>query len=71
MEVKVRLPEDVGMEFARISEENWQLLFSRFIKAKLDEIREINAIVSKSKASEEQAKELADEVSSAIAKRLK
>lgn len=68
-ELVVRVPNDVGMEFSNISEENWQLLFSRFIRTKLDELREIDSIVSKSKANEEQVKELSDKVRSAIAKR--
>jgi len=46
------------------------LIFSRFLRRELEDIREIESIVSKSKLTEEQAKELADEVSLAIAKRL-
>lgn len=70
-ELKVKIPEDIGMEFDKISEKDWQLLFSRFIKSKLDEIREVESIVSKSKATEGQVKELADEVSGSIIAELK
>ena len=69
-ELKVVIPEDIGIELGKISNEDWQLLFSRFLRRELEEIREIESIVSKSKLTEEQAKELADEVSLAIAKRL-
>ncbi|HJH27388.1 MAG TPA: hypothetical protein C5S37_11665 [Methanophagales archaeon] len=69
-EIVVKVPEDIGIELGRVSEEIWQLLFSRFLRRELEEIREIEAIVSKSKLTEEQAKELADEVSLSIAKRL-
>lgn len=69
-ELVVKVPEDIGIEFGKISKADWQLLFSRFLRRELEEIREIEAIVSKSKLTEEQAKELADEVSLAIAKRL-
>ncbi|MFV9676690.1 MAG: hypothetical protein ACNYVW_03465 [Methanosarcinales archaeon] len=69
-EIVVKVPEDIGIELGRVSEENWQLLFSRFLRRELGEIRELEAIVSKSKLTEEQAKALADEVSLAIAKRL-
>jgi len=69
-EVVVKVPEDIGIELGRVSEENWQLIFSRFLRRELEDIREIESIVSKSKLTEEQAKELADEVSLAIAKRL-
>ena len=40
------------------------------LKRKLEAIREIESIVSKSKLTKEKAKELADEVSLAIAKKL-
>ncbi len=69
-EIVVKVPEDIGIELGRVSEENWQLLFSRFLRRELEEIRELEAILSKSKLTEEQAKDLADEVSLAIAKRL-
>ena len=69
-EIVVKVPEDIGIELGRVSEENWQLLFSRFLRRELEEIRALEAILSKSKLTEEQAKELADEVSLAIAKRL-
>ena len=69
-EVMFKVPEDIGIELGKISKEDWQLLFSRFLRRELEEIREIESIVSKSKLTEEQAKELADEVSLSIAKRL-
>ena len=69
-ELKVEVPEDISREFSKISDMDWQLIFSRFLKRELDRIKEIESIVSKSKATEEQVKELADEVSLSIAKRL-
>ena len=69
-ELVVKVPEDIGIELGKISTEDWQLLFSRFLRRELEEIREIEAIVSKSKLTEAKANELADEVSLAIAKRL-
>ena len=69
-ELKVEIPEDISEEFSKISDVDWQLIFSRFLRDKLDKIREIESIVSKSKATEGHVKELADEVSLAIAKRL-
>ena len=69
-ELVVKVPEDIGIELGKISTEDWQLLFSRFLRRELEEIREIESIVSKSKLTEAKANELADEVSLAIAKRL-
>ena len=67
-EVVVKIPEELK-EFESISPINWQLLFSRFLKRELERIKEVEAIVSKSKMTQEQAEELADEVSLAVSKR--
>lgn len=77
-EVLLRVPDDVRREFEAllgrgISESMWQLLFSRFLKEelreKLSRIKRIESIVSKSKLTEKQAKELADEASLSLSKR--
>ena len=77
-ELVVEIPDDVRREFKTIfgkemPEEMWQLLFSRFLneelRKKLLEIKKIESIISKSKLTEKQAKELADEVSLSVTKR--
>ena len=77
-ELLLRVPNEVRREFEamlgrEIPEKMWQLLFSRFLneelREKLLEIKKIESIVSKSKLTEKQAKELADEVSLSISKR--
>jgi len=77
-ELLLRVPDEVRREFEtvlgrEIPEKMWQLLFSRFLneelREKLSKIKRIESIVSKSKLTEEQAKELADEVSLSISKR--
>jgi len=74
----LEVPYDVRREFEAVFGEEmpdrmWQLLFSRFLneelRGKLHEIRRIESIVSRSKLTQEQADELADELSSSIAKR--
>lgn len=74
----MRVPYDVRREFEMVfgrgvTDATWQLLFSRFLneelREKLDRIKRIESIVSKSKLTEEQAEELADEVSLSVAKR--
>lgn len=65
----IHVPKDVGREFPNVSREDWQLLFSRFVRAKFEEIMEVNSLVSKSKASEGEIKELSDRTRSRIAKR--
>ena len=77
-ELLLRVPDEVRREFEtvlgrEIPEKMWQLLFSRFLneelREKISEIKRIESIVSKSKLTEKQAKELADEVSLSISKR--
>ena len=77
-ELKLEVPDDVRMEFEalfgkKMPESMWQLLFSRFLneelRKKLSEIKKIESIVSRSKLTEKQAKELADEVSMSLSKR--
>ena len=70
IEIRVSLPEDIEIELNKIPKENWQILFSRLLKEKLEEIKEMETILSKSKLTESKAKELADEISLSIAKRL-
>ncbi|NMX21018.1 hypothetical protein C5S30_00975 [ANME-1 cluster archaeon GoMg4] len=77
-ELLLRIPYDVRREFEmvfgkKVTDATWQLLFSRFLNEELreksDRIKRIESIVSRSKLTEKQAKELADEVSVSIAKR--
>ncbi|GEM_PF-3407030 len=78
-ELKLEVPDDVRVQFEelfgnKMPEGMWQPLFSRFLndelRKKLSEIKRIESIVSKSKLTEKQAKELADEVSMSLTKRL-
>ena len=70
VKVEIIIPEDVSKEFRSISEENWQMLFARFVSTKLDALREIDAIVATSKAAKEDVDLLSDDVRSAIVKRM-
>ena len=73
MSITIEIPEDMKEEFNEIPDEQWQLLFSQFMKNKLDERKkwnEVKKIIDKSQMTQEQADELADEVSIAIARRI-
>ncbi len=65
--VKVGVPEDLK-EIVEISEAEISLAVNRFLKKKLLEIAEIERILSKSKLSEERAREVAREISLSLAK---
>ena len=77
-ELILRVPDDVRREFetvsgTEVSESALQLLFSRFLqeelREKLQKIKRIESIASRSKLTESQAKELADKSSISVAKR--
>lgn len=67
-ELKVEIPEELK-ELASASNINWQLALERRLKEELEELARLKRIVDKSMLTEEQAKELADEVSLSLARR--
>jgi len=66
--LRLEVPEDLK-EIAEISEAEISLAVNRFLKRKLLEIAEIERILSKSKLSEERAREIAREISLSLAKK--
>jgi len=68
VEITISIPEEIE-ELAYISKINWQLAILRKLKEEFEELAEVKSIVSKSKLTQEQADELADEVNLALAKR--
>ncbi|MAG01891.1 hypothetical protein CMI42_01000 [Candidatus Pacearchaeota archaeon] len=71
MAIIVEVPQDMREEFGNISNEKWQLLFSKYLREKLNEMQEIDNIVNKSKMTEEQAEKLANEVSLSIYEKMR
>ena len=68
--ITISIPEELK-ELAYISKINWQLVVARKLKEELEELVKIKRIVSKSKLTEEQADELANEVNLSLADRYK
>lgn len=68
VEITISIPEELE-ELAYISKINWQLAILRKLKEEFEELAEVKSIVSKSKLTQEQADELADEVSLSLAKK--
>lgn len=67
-ELVVEIPDELE-ELKSVSRINWQLAVEKRLKEEFEELARIKRIVAKSKLTEEQAKELADEVNLALAKR--
>ena len=57
-EFKIQIPEDVGLDVSSISPEKWQLMFNNFMREKMEEIRRVDKIVAKSKATEKDVEEI-------------
>lgn len=68
-ELMVNIPEELESEFKAIPKLELSILINRVLKDKLLKVIRFKKIVSKSKLTEEQAEELADEVSLSLAKR--
>lgn len=67
-ELKVKIPDELE-ELSSASKINWQLAVERRLKEEFEELARIKRILAKSKLTEEQAKEMSDEVNIALARR--
>ena len=67
-ELKIKIPEEIGF-FKQVSDIDWSILASKLIKSKLDRISEVQRIVAKSKLTEDDVKEISDEINISLAKR--
>ena len=68
-ELIVNIPEELESEFNIIPKLELSILINKVLKDKLLKVVRFKKIVSKSKLTEEQAEELANEVSGSLAKR--
>ncbi len=69
-EVVIKLPEDLK-ELESAPKIRWQLVVERRLKEELDELAALKRIIENSELTEEEAKELTEEVNRALAKRYK
>lgn len=67
-EVCVNIPDELK-ELSSVSKINWQLIVGRILKEEFEELTRVKKIVDKSKLTEEQAKELANEINLSLAER--
>lgn len=67
-EIVVKVPPDLA-ELENASPITWQLAIEERLKQEFEEMARLKRILDKSEMTEEQAKQLADEVSLALAKR--
>ncbi|MBU1252164.1 MAG: hypothetical protein KJ905_01710 [Nanoarchaeota archaeon] len=68
-ELRIRIPEELESEFKAIPNLDLSILVSKILVNKLSRLIRFKQIVSKSQLTEKQAEELANEVSTSLAKR--
>ena len=69
IELKVKIPEELESELKQLPDIELSIFLTNLLRKKLSRAIEFKQIVSKSKLTEEQAEELADEISMSLAKR--
>ncbi|KAF5415912.1 MAG: hypothetical protein C5S38_03445 [Candidatus Methanophagaceae archaeon] len=67
----IEIPEELKEEMEELPDLNWQLVVRRSLKRELEEVLELKRIISKSKLTEADVKELSDKINESLAKRLR
>lgn len=68
-EVTIKIPGELESEFKAIPRMDLSILVNKILMDKLSRVIRFKQIISKSQLTQEQAEELANEVSSSLAKR--
>ena len=66
-EITINIPEELN-ELAKTSRINWQLVIARKLQEELEKSAKIKRVISKSKLTQKQADELAEETNTELAK---
>ncbi len=69
-ELKIKIPEDLKMEMEKFCVD-WSLIIRRTIKREIQNLTEIERIISKSRLTDRDALELGEKISKSIAERFK
>lgn len=70
-EIKVRIPEELKQEMGEFPEVEWQAVARKLLEEELERMREMKAIVSKSKLTEKDVEELSAKVDEQLARRFR
>lgn len=70
VELKIKIPEDLKRKMGKF-EVDWSPAIRRIIEREIQNLTEIERIVSKSKMTEEDALELGEKISKSIAERFR
>ena len=67
----IEIPEEMKEEMEELPDLNWQLVVRRSLKRELEEVLELKRIISKSKLTEDDVKELSDKIDESLAERFR
>ena len=67
----IEIPKELKEEMEELPDLNWQLVVRRSLKRELEEVLELKRIISKSKLTEEDVKELSDKINESLAERFR
>lgn len=68
-EVVISIPEELKEDLMEVSGTDWSLAVNRLVRKELAKLLEIRSVVSKSKLTEADVRELSDKVDKALAER--
>ena len=69
MEIKIEIPKELEEEIRSISKKTFSLIVNKLVKEELENMVRLKKIVSKSKMTERDVKELADKIDEAVSKK--
>ena len=67
----IEIPEELKEEMEELPDLNWQLVVRRSLKRELEEVLELKRIISKSKLTEADVKELSAKINESLAERFR
>ena len=70
-EIVVKIPEELKQEMGEFPEVEWQAVTRKLLREELGRMCELKAIVSKSKLTEKDVKELSAKVDESLARRFR
>jgi hypothetical protein len=70
-EINVRIPEELKQEMGEFPEVEWRTVARKLLEEELERMRELKAIVSKSRLTEKDVEELSAKVDESLARRFR
>ena len=71
VKIEIEIPDEIAFLKERISKAEWSFLAMRVLQERLKRVARYNQILEKSQATEEDVKELSDEIKEAVWKHYK